>query len=168
MNGGFFCSIKPDLARERILFMPQIHENSKVTLHFSLRLTDGQIVDSTFEKRPATLIIGDGNLPQGFEKHLLGMDIGDRRTVRVMPEDAFGQSNPANLQTVAREKFAHTGDLTSGMVVSFKDAAGAELPGVISTIEDDAVVVDFNHPLAGKDLEFEIEILNVETASHGH
>lgn len=54
----------------------QIHENSKVTLHFALRLEDGQEVDSTFEKAPAVLSIGDGNLPEGFEKHLLGLSAG--------------------------------------------------------------------------------------------
>ena len=63
--------------------MSQIHENSKVTLHFALRLDDGQVVDSTFEKAPATLTIGDGNLPEGFEKHILGLSEGDKRTVRV-------------------------------------------------------------------------------------
>ena len=148
--------------------MSQIHENSKVTLHFALRLDNGQVVDSTFEKDPATLTIGDGNLPEGFEKHILGLSQGDKRTVRVAPEEAFGQQNPNNIQLFKKAQFAQTGDLEMGMVVSFQDAAGTELPGVIVDVLDDQVKVDFNHPLAGKQLDFEVEILAVEAASHGH
>jgi FKBP-type peptidyl-prolyl cis-trans isomerase SlpA len=148
--------------------MTQIQENSKVTLHFSLKLDDGSQVDSTFENEPATLEIGDGNLPEGFEKHLLGLSVGDKRTVRVEPEDAFGQVNPGNIQQFKKEQFAQTGELEPGMVVSFQDASGSELPGVISEIADEKVSVDFNHPLAGKSLDFEVEILNIEAANHGH
>jgi FKBP-type peptidyl-prolyl cis-trans isomerase SlpA len=148
--------------------MTQIQENSKVTLHFALRLEDGLVVDSTFEREPATLNVGDGNLPEGFEKHIMGLSEGDKRTVRVNPEDAFGQLNPANLQSFKKEQFAQTGDLEPGMVVSFQDASGSELPGVISEIGDEQVTVDFNHPLAGKTLDFEVEIIGVEAAIDGH
>jgi FKBP-type peptidyl-prolyl cis-trans isomerase SlpA len=148
--------------------MTQIQENSKVTLHFALRLEDGRVVDSTFEREPATLNVGDGNLPEGFEKHIMGLSEGDKRTVRVNPEDAFGQLNPANLQSFKKEQFAQTGDLEPGMVVSFQDASGSELPGVISEIGDEQVTVDFNHPLAGKALDFEVEIIGVEAAIDGH
>ncbi|EAR07714.1 FKBP-type peptidyl-prolyl cis-trans isomerase [Reinekea blandensis] len=148
--------------------MSAIHENSRVTLHFSLKLESGDIVDSTFGKAPAEMTMGDGNLPEGFEKHLLGMSAGDRRTVRVPPEDAFGQANPGNVQSFSRAQFAQAGDIEPGMVMSFEDASGSELPGVVSEISDDRVTVDFNHPLAGKALDFEVEILSVEAASHGH
>lgn len=146
----------------------QIQENSRVTLHFALRLAGGETVDSTFDGRPATLTVGDGNLPPGFEKHLMGLSVGDRRTVRVPPEDAFGQDNPQNRQTFKREQFAESEPLEPGMVLSFADAAKNELPGVVADIDDDHVTVDFNHPLAGKELEFEVEILNVEAADDGH
>lgn len=147
--------------------MSQIHENSKVTLHFALRLEDGEVIDSTFENKPATFEIGDGNLPEGFEKHILGLSVGDRRTVRVEPADAFGQVNPANIQEFDRDQFAQSGDLEAGMVVSFEDAAGSELPGVIAELGAEKVKVDFNHPLAGKSLDFEVEIVSVE-ALNGH
>lgn len=145
-----------------------IHENSKVTLHFALRLEDGQEVDSNFEKSPAVLSIGDGNLPEGFEKHLLGLSAGDKRTVRVPPEDAFGQVNPSNRQKFKAAQFAQAGQVEPGTVVSFQDASGSELPGVITEIAGEEVVVDFNHPLAGKHLDFEVEIISVEAASNGH
>lgn len=148
--------------------MTAIHENSKVTLHFALKLEDGSVVDSNFDKAPAQLVMGDGNLPEGFEKHLLGMSAGDKRSVRVPPEEAFGQSNPGNIQSFKKEQFAQAGDLSPGVVLSFEDASGSELPGVVSGISGDRVTVDFNHPLAGKVLDFEVEILSVEAASDGH
>ncbi|TXR51513.1 FKBP-type peptidyl-prolyl cis-trans isomerase [Reinekea thalattae] len=146
----------------------QIHENSKVTLNFALRLENGDTVDSTFDTQPATLCIGDGNLPEGFEKHLMGLAEGDSRTVKVAPEDAFGQVNPGNLQQFKTEQLAQIGSIEVGMMVSFEDAAGTELPGVITEIGDELVTVDFNHPLAGKSLDFEVEIIAVEAATDGH
>lgn len=146
--------------------MQQIQENATVTLHFALRLDSGEVVDSTFDKQPATLTIGDGNLPPGFEQHLLGLAVGEKRTVRVEPEDAFGRPNPSNRQTFKRDQFE--GELEPGMVMSFADAGRNELPGVIAEIEAEFVTVDFNHPLAGKPLEFEVEILDIEAATDGH
>lgn len=146
----------------------QINEQSKVTLHFSLSLTDGQVVDSTYEADPATLAIGDGNLPEGFEKHLLGMSQGDVKEVVVPPEEAFGQPNPANIQRFKKEQFAQTGELEVGMMMSFKDAGDNELPGMISEINGDVVMVDFNHPLAGKPLNFKVDVIAVEDANGGH
>lgn len=148
--------------------MSEIHENSRVKLNFALRLEDGKVVDSTFERSPAELTIGDGNLPEGFEKHLFGMAAGDKRTVRVEPEDAFGQVNPGNIQSFKIEQFAQAGDIEPGMMMSFQDASGAELPGVISEIGEERVTVDFNHPLAGKSLDFEVEIIEVGAATDGH
>lgn len=146
--------------------MDVIQENATVTLHFALRLSSGETVDSTFDKAPATLTIGDGNLPEGFEQHLLGLAVGDHRTVRVEPEHAFGQHNPQNRQTFKREQFG--ADIEPGMVMSFADAGNNELPGVIDSIEDGFVTVDFNHPLAGKALDFEVEILAIKSATDGH
>lgn len=148
--------------------MNQIQENSRITLHFALRLVSGETVDSTFDGKPATLTIGDGNLPEGFEKHLMGLSVGDRRAVRVAPEDAFGQPNPQNRQQFKRDQFGANEDLQPGMVMSFADAGKNELPGVIAEIDGEWVTVDFNHPLAGKELDFEIEILSIEAATDGH
>lgn len=146
----------------------QIQENSTVTLHFALHLDSGEQVDSTFDRRPATLTIGDGNLPEGFERHLMGMSAGDRRKVQVPPQDAFGQHNPQNIQQFKRDRFAQSEPLEVGMVMSFEDAGKNELPGVVATLDDEFVEVDFNHPLAGKTLDFEVEIIEVKGATDGH
>ncbi|CAM3587194.1 FKBP-type peptidyl-prolyl cis-trans isomerase [Parendozoicomonas haliclonae] len=142
--------------------MALVTTGSKVSLNFALRLDNGDVVDSTFETQPASLTIGDGNLPAGFEKHILGLEVGHRETFAIAPVDGFGQYNESNIQRVERGRFAADMELAEGLVMSFADPAGGELPGVISAFDENFVTVDFNHPLAGKTLSFEVEILSVE------
>ena len=142
--------------------MLDIGPNCKVELHFSLKLADtGELVDSTFEKKPAELVIGDGNLPAAFEAVIHGMRAGERKIERIGPKDGFGQHNPSNVQRIPKDQFDPSVEISEGLVVSFEDKTKSELPGVVSTIDDTMVTVDFNHPLAGRDLEFEVEILSV-------
>lgn len=145
-----------------------VDKGTRVKLHFALKIKGGDVVDSTFDKEPATLEIGDENLPENFEALMMGMKAGDRQTFEVSPEKAFGQHNPNNLQTFKRHEFSADMVLEPGVVVSFADARQQELPGVISRVEGDEVEVDFNHPLAGRTLEFEVEILDVEPAGQTH
>lgn len=139
-----------------------VTEQSSITLHFALLLEDGQIVDSTFERKPATFIFGDGSLLPGVERKLLGMTVGQIETFKLPPEDAFGQRNPANIQHFPRSQFSADMELYEGLVISFADAARAELPGVVSSFSDEQVQVDFNHPLAGRSLLFKVEIIAVQ------
>lgn len=138
-----------------------INTSSHVKLNFALHHASGQTIDSTFDKGAVQLTIGDGNLLEGFESCLIGLVAGDHQTFMVPPQEAFGQHNPANLQTIKRHQFGPDMVLEQGLVVSFSDAANTELPGVVKTIDGDNVVVDFNHPLAGVELKFEVEILEV-------
>lgn len=146
-----------DVAHEQLA-----SKGCRITLNFALKLPDGEIVDSTFDKKPASLIIGDGNLPVGFESLLIGLCTGDRRSFVVGPEQAFGQSNPNNLQRFRRDQFSADLALELGLMVSFADAKKQELAGVVAEITEDEVVVDFNHPLAGRELTFEVEIITIE------
>lgn len=138
----------------------RIAQNTEVTLHFALHLENGDTVDSTFDKSPATFKVGDGNLLPGFEAALFGFKAGDKRTVTVLPENAFGQPNPQNVQVMPRSQFEGM-ELSEGLLVIFNDAANTELPGVVKAFDAAQVTVDFNHPLAGKTLSFEVEILSV-------
>jgi len=139
-----------------------INENSTITMHFSLELQNGNLVESTFGNEPASFKIGDGSLLTGFEKPILGLSAGDRKSFNIPATDGFGEPNPQNIQTFKRSAFTDDMELAEGVVVSFADASGAELPGVIKTLGDEEVEVDFNHPLAGKELTFTVEIINVE------
>lgn len=140
--------------------MTIITEQSRVTLHFELSLEDGQIIDSNFSQAPASFVFGDGNLLPTFEEVLLGMKVGDEGAFIMSPEKAFGVHNESNIQRMPRSQFAM--DLEEGMVVSFADMSKNELPGVIADIGEKEVVVDFNHPLAGRSLTFRAHIVAIE------
>ncbi|EAW39389.1 probable peptidyl-prolyl cis-trans isomerase, FkbP-type [marine gamma proteobacterium HTCC2080] len=141
-----------------------ISEGTRVTLNFALVLDDGSEIDSNFEKEPASFSVGDGSLLPGFERALFGLKSGDEATLEILPEEGFGQPNDNNLQTIKRDQFDAGSELEEGMVFSFADAAGGELPGVVKTFDADEVTVDFNHPLAGRTLSFRVAIHNVEVA----
>lgn len=134
---------------------------SVVTLHFSLALTDGSVIDSNFDKAPATFTVGDGSLLPGFETALLGLRPGDHHVVEISPQHAFGEGHPGNVQRLKRNQFPSDLPLQKGLVVSFADAAKGEMPGVIVATNSEQVTVDFNHPLAGKPIVFSVEIVAV-------
>lgn len=137
---------------------------STVTLNFAIELEDGSVVDGNFDRAPARLQIGDGTLPEGFERCLLGLRAGDERRFPLRPEQAFGLGSPANVMTLPRQRFAADLDPEPGLVVDFATPAG-HLPGVIQTVEGDRIVIDFNHPLAGRPLIFVVAIRSVAMAS---
>lgn len=137
----------------------QIETGMSVTLHFSLVLEDGHIIDSNFESKPATFSVGDGNLLPGFESTLIGLVNGDEREFTIPPEQAFGQHNPQNVQAVERGNFDQE-ELELGAMFSFQNGDG-ELPGVIVDVDDNEVMIDFNHPLAGKNIIFQVKIIDI-------
>ena len=141
-----------------------INSQSRVTLHFELKFEDGEIIDSNFNKDPATFVMGDGSLLPGFEKKLEGLSSAEKASFTVLPEEAFGQPNPNNVQSFKRDSFAEDMELAEGVVISFADASQSELPGVIKSVDDDVVIVDFNHPLAGQNIVFNVDIIAVEAA----
>lgn len=134
----------------------------RITLNFAVRLMDGTELDSTFGREPASFVWGDESLLPGFERALLGLKMDDKRSVYIEAENGFGAYNPDNVQQFRSDEFDEAVEISVGVVVNFRDAAGAELPGVITLMEDDWVTVDFNHPLAGRDLTFEVQIIAVE------
>lgn len=137
---------------------------TKVTLHFSLTLANGDVIDSNFELEPATFTVGDGSLLVGFEKAIFGMQEGDRERFLIKPEEGFGQRNPNNIQEIPRDQFSEDIELSEGLMLSFADAQKTELPGVVQRFDDQRVIVDFNHPLAGRDILFDVAILRIEPA----
>lgn len=139
----------------------RINHDTEVTLHFTLKLPGGEVVDSTLDKAPATFKVGDGSLLPGFEQSLFGLKAGDQRSFEIEPERGFGPGSEQNIQQIARDQFDEM-ELEPGLLVIFKDAAGGEMPGIVKTIHDKVVDIDFNHPLAGKIITFEVEIIGVK------
>ena len=142
----------------------RIGQNSTVTLHFALKFESGDVVDSNFDKAPATFTVGDSSLLPGFERKLFGLKTGDKRSFEIQPEEGFGTPNEQNVQVMPRNQFDSM-ELDYGVLVIFKDAAGAEMPGVVKEFNDKQVTVDFNHPLAGKVITFDVEIIKVQNST---
>lgn len=141
----------------------RIEAGSKVELHFSVAIESGPEIDNTRSRaEPVSLVMGDGSLLPGFEKALFGLRAGDRRTVSLPPEEAFGLWNPENVQTFDTVKFEQRP--VEGHMIEFEDKAKQSLYGVVKSVNDDITEVDFNHPLAGKDITFEVEIFKVTPA----
>lgn len=142
--------------------------DTRVTLHFSLSLEDGSVVDSNFSGQPATFVVGDGSLLPGFESALFGLSSGDEVVLEIDPEQGFGPHNPNNIQRFSKGDFLKGGaddvQLEPGLMLSFADASRAELPGVVVEVDDEDVMVDFNHPLAGHQITFTVKILDVMPA----
>jgi len=139
-----------------------IGPGTRVSLHFAIKLQDGQIIDSNFDAQPASFTFGDGNIPEGFEQALLGLKTGEHAELTIAPERGFGMHNPSNIQVLPRSQFKDMA-LEPGLVVSFQEPGG-ELPGMITEFNEEKVTVDFNHPLAGKTLIFEVQVESVEAA----
>ena len=143
-----------------------IIQGSQVTLHFSVSLADGHVVDSNFDAAPANFRVGDGNMLPGFEAKLLGLQVGEEIEIFLPPDQAFGPVNEENVHRLPRSRFTQFLDeeyenLQVGTVVSFKDPGGLDLPGVVKEKSESTVLVDFNHPLAGKDIVFKAKIVDV-------
>lgn len=138
-----------------------VNENSAITLNFALLLEDGTEVDSNLEGEPVAMQIGDGNMLPGFERCLLGLAAGEDIEALVKAEDAFGDRNQDNIQWFKASDFAGDLNLEKGLVVSFADPGGGELPGVVRTVDAERVEIDFNHPLAGRDIVFKAVVHSI-------
>jgi FKBP-type peptidyl-prolyl cis-trans isomerase SlpA len=136
-----------------------------VILYFSIRLDTGELVDSTGDN-PAVFMVGDGNLLPVFERAIFGLTAGTSTSLTVTAEQGFGPSRAENVQMMKRSDFDSDIKLSEGLIVSFADRQKTELPGVVKRILGDVIEVDFNHPLAGRDIMFDVEIVSVEQVSN--
>lgn len=144
--------------------MSEVKENSIVSMHFDIRLKDGSIADTTRDAEgPAKIRLGAGGLTDALESNLVGLKVGEKKKIMLMPQEAFGEIEPDNIISMKRAQFDQMeGDFEEGSIVMFDTPAGEEQPGVIREISDSDVKVDFNHPLAGQVVLFDVEILGVE------
>lgn len=143
----------------------RIQPGSRVTMHFSITLEDGLVAEDTGGEEPLVFVMGDGTLVEGLELALYGLQAGDRQQLRLEPGQAFGYRDPDNVHTLPRSDFPVDMNLQPGAIVGFTTPGGDELPGAVLALDDDAVQVDFNHPLAGHTLTFDVHILAVESSA---
>ncbi len=139
-----------------------IRHGCRVTLHFSIRLEDGTIAECTEPGEPHRFVLGDGSLVTGLESVLHGLKPGDRERVLLGPDQAFGRTQPDMVHVLRRAELDAVADIEPGMVVGFSTPAGHELAGTVLERDNEHVKVDFNHPLAGHTILFEVEVVGVE------
>lgn len=141
-------------------------------MHYTLTSPEGEVLDSSDGKDPLAYLHGHGNIIPGLEKQLEGKGPGDKLTAEVPAAEAYGDHNPALIVEAARSQFPEDVDLEAGMRFQAQTPQGPRVAQV-TKVEGDKVTVDTNHPLAGTDLKFDVEVLEVREASkeeveHGH
>ncbi|QCT19821.1 FKBP-type peptidyl-prolyl cis-trans isomerase [Jejubacter calystegiae] len=145
-----------------------VQSDSAVLVHFTLKLDDGSTAESTQANgKPALFQMGDGSLSEGLERHLLGLKPGARHAFSLQPEEAFGVPSPDLIQYFSRREFIDAGEPETGTIMLFTAMDGSEMPGVIQEVSGDSITVDFNHPLAGRTIHFDIEVLEIDPALEG-
>ncbi len=147
--------------------MPRVEPGSFLTLHYRLSGPDGRDFINTFEAQPATLSMGGGELSPAIEQRLMGLEEGVHTVLELAPGEAFGERQPEMLQWVARRLLDQLGDprerYAAGDVVQFPtpDGLGTYAGAVREVRDDGAVLFDFNHPLAGQPVRFEVQLIGV-------
>ena len=138
---------------------PMIKDGSKVAINYTLTV-DGRVVDSSEGKEPLSYTQGSGQIIPGLEEQLKGLAKGEKKTVEVPPAKGYGERNDAAVQKVPRSSFKDGGDLEVGMMVSGQ-AQDQNFQAKVIEVGDKDVTLDLNHPLAGKTLNFEVEVVEV-------
>ncbi len=141
--------------------MKSAEAGNAVKVHYTGKLDDGNVFDSSREREPLEFTIGSGQLIKGFEDTVLGMTAGDVRTVKIPADEAYGESRDELIITINKQQFPEHISPAEGLQLDLKSPDGAVLNAIITAVEKEAVILDANHPLAGKDLNFDIELIEV-------
>jgi FKBP-type peptidyl-prolyl cis-trans isomerase SlpA len=143
----------------------EVTPGSHITLHYRLSLADGAEVMNTFADKPATLLLGAGQLAPPLENVLLGLKVGHHSTFQLAPGQAFGPRNPDLIQRVSlaalRENSMVGEDFSPGDLIEFNAPRGGRYAGVLKEVGETSALFDFNHPLAGAALAFEVQIIGI-------
>lgn len=144
---------------------PVVTESAYLTLHYRLASADGTDLVTTFGGTPATLMLGQGQLAPFLEQRLLGLPEGAHETFRLPAADGFGERNPDLIRMVSKATLDENSDpdtvYTVGELVEFNAPSGGRFAGVLREVREDGYVFDFNHPLAGQELVFEVKLISV-------
>lgn len=139
--------------------MKQVKNGDSVRVHYTGKLEDGTEFDSSRERDPIEFTVGSGNLIPGFEKSVVGMKIGDKKTITVQPEDAYGEKNQELVVEIDKNDFPSDITPEVGMPLQIKQSDDNVINVMITEITEVSVTIDANHPLAGKALVFDIELV---------
>jgi FKBP-type peptidyl-prolyl cis-trans isomerase 2 len=138
-----------------------IEKGKKVKFDYQLTV-NGKIIDSSEKRGPLEYIQGEGAIIKGLEKRMEGLKVGDKQTFIIPAEEAYGKVNPSAFQEVPKSNFPKDLDIQAGQMVEVQDNAGNRFPVVISEIKEQTIILNFNHPLAGQELTFDVTIVDIQ------
>lgn len=141
--------------------MSQVQGNETVKLHYTGKLNDGQVFDSSVEREPLEVKLGEGKLIPGFEKGLLDMKVNQKKTITITKNEAYGEVQKELFQKIPKDNLPDEIKPAVGMGLVSKNSDGSERQLRVSDVKDGFIIVDANHPLAGQDLTFELELLEI-------
>lgn len=158
---GIFL-IKPIIILKNNI-MSQVKANDTVKVHYTGKLADGQVFDSSVERgEPIEFTMGQGQLIPGFEKGLIDMKVNEKKTINIPKEEAYGEPREELVQEVEKSQLPEEIKPEVGMGLVSKSPDGQEMNLVVKDVKDETIVVDGNHPLAGKDLVFDLEVVEIK------
>lgn len=147
--------------------MTEVKNGDSVRIHYTGTLTDGSVFDSSEGREPLEFTVGTGQVIKGMDAGLPGMKVGDKKRLEIPAVDAYGPLNPEARQAIPREGIPDEIPLEVGIQLQMQSPEGHVLPVTVVEVTEAAVTLDANHPLAGKDLNFDIELVSINEAAEG-
>jgi peptidylprolyl isomerase len=138
-----------------------VKNGDNVKVHYTGKLKDGSVFDSSRDREPLAFQLGAGQLIPGFEKAVVGMEVGDSTSVEIPPKDAYGDRNPEMIIEVSKQQVPPDLNPQVGQTLQVQQGNGQVANVVVHEVKSESIVLDANHPLAGKDLVFDIELVSV-------
>ena len=142
--------------------MSQVKANNTVKVHYTGKLADGQVFDTSEGKEPIEFVLGQGRLIPGFEQGLIDMKLNEKKTISIAKEEAYGEVNEQLIQEIERANLPQDMEPKVGMGLVSKSPEGQEMNLMIIEVKEESVVIDGNHPLAGRDLVFDLEVVEIK------
>jgi peptidylprolyl isomerase len=141
--------------------MAQVKKGDTVKVHYTGKLNDGTVFDTSINREPLMFTIGQGNMIPGFEQAVLGMSVGDSKVANIPSTEAYGEKKDEMMVDVPRTQVPANIEPEVGMQLAVQQPDGSSIPVTITEVSEEKIVLDANHPLAGKDLIFEIELVEI-------
>lgn len=143
--------------------MNQVKDNNTVKVHYTGKLKDGRVFDTSEGKDPLKFTLGKGQMIPGFEKGLIDMKVNEKKTIHITKDEAFGDQREELIQEVPRTQLPENMEVKEGMGLVSSTPDGKKHNLTVKEVKDNTIIVDANHPLAGKDLVFDLELVDIES-----
>ena len=145
----------------KIKIMKQVKEGDVVKVHYTGKLINGEQFDSSADREPLEFTVGAGQMIKGFDAAMPGMNLGEKKTINIAPEDGYGPRSEEAIIPFPKENIPADMKLEPGMQLTLSNQDGQPVPVIVVEVKDDVVVLDANHFLAGQDLVFDIELIEI-------